>query len=115
MESCNLRIDGWVGVIIFACSTIIMPPLAEELFFRKNIIYDSSKTIFIITSIMSIFLYSVEHSFTWLGILETVFIAIPFTLSYIKTKDIYIVITAHFIINLIGNLPSVIISIVNLL
>ncbi len=104
----NLRMEGWLGIFLFACSTILMPPLAEELFFRKNLLLDSSAAAVAITSILSILLYSAEHSLHWLGLLETVCIAVPFTAAYLKTKNIYVVITAHLILNVAGNLPTVI-------
>lgn len=33
-----------------------------------------------------------------------------FTIAYIKTKDIYVVITAHFIVSVLVNFPVVLIS-----
>ncbi|WP_243129552.1 CPBP family glutamic-type intramembrane protease [Clostridium sp. HBUAS56017] len=40
---------------------------------------------------------------------------IPFSISYIKTKNIYVPMMAHFIVNLIGNGSTAIIMVVRLL
>ena len=111
----KMPVHGWGDLLLFACNTIFLPPLAQELFHRKNLINDSSKSILILTSIISVLLYSVEHGIGWAGIVETVCLAIPFTISYVKTKNVYIVITAHFILNLIGNLPDVIMGVNNMM
>lgn len=101
--------DGMIGLtrnnlfqlILFAMSTIIFPPIAEEVFYRKAIIKFDTKGILILTSFVGMILYALEHSLSWLGILETIIIAVPLTISYIKTKNVYIPMTAHFLVNLI--------------
>lgn len=37
------------------------------------------------------------------GIFLTILWGVPLSLSYIKTKNIYIPMTAHFLVNLLGN------------
>ncbi|MFA9381335.1 MAG: lysostaphin resistance A-like protein [Acetanaerobacterium sp.] len=104
----GLAQKNWLQLILFAISTIVFPPLAEELFFRKAIIRFDSKFLLIITSLLGMVLYTLEHSLSWLGIFQTMIIAIPLTVSYIKTKNVYIPMAAHFIVNVIGNGPSVV-------
>ncbi len=108
-----LRTESWMEIFLFACSTILLPPFAEELFFRKSLLTGCSGRMMILASILSIFLYSAEHSLHWLGILEMACIALPLTAAYVKTKNIHVVITAHAILNLIGNLPTVIAAVGN--
>ena len=96
-------------------STIIFPPIAEEVFYRKAIIKFDTKGILIFTSSVGMILYALEHSLSWLGILETIIIAVPLTISYIKTKNVYIPMTAHFLVNLIGNGTTVILVAIKLL
>lgn len=103
----QMPVHGWRDLLLFTCSTVFLPPLAQELFYRKSLIDGSSRSMLIFTSIISILMYSVEHGIGWVGIVEAVCLAIPFIISYIKTQNVYIVITAHFILNLIGNLPDV--------
>lgn len=115
--------DGMIGLtrnnlfqlILFAISTIIFPPIAEEVFYRKAIIKFDTKGILIFTSSVGMILYALEHSLSWLGILETIIIAVPLTISYIKTKNVYIPMTAHFLVNLIGNGTTVILVTIKLL
>lgn len=111
----NIAKDNWYNLIIFAVSTIILAPIAEELFFRKAIILFESKSLLIISILIGIILYSLEHSLALLGIMQTMIISIPLTISYIKTRNIYIPILGHFIVNLIGNGATVAIMITKLL
>ncbi|MBD7910594.1 CPBP family intramembrane metalloprotease [Clostridium sp. Sa3CVN1] len=111
----NLRINNWSGVVLFILSTIIFPPLAEEMFYRKAIINFESKKILYISTITSLFLFAIEHSLSWYGIFMAMIWGIPFSISYIKTKNIYVPMMAHFIVNLIGNGSTAIIMVVRLL
>ena len=110
----GLKRDTWLTLVLFSISTIIFPPLAE-LFYRKAIINFQSKKILFITTIISLILYALEYSLSWYGILMTMIWAISFSISYIKTKNIYIPMTAYFIVNLIGNGSSVIITAIHFL
>jgi membrane protease YdiL (CAAX protease family) len=56
-----------------------------------------------LTSIIAIILYSSEYSLRSLGLLICSVWAVPFTISYIKTNNIYIPMKAHFICNLTMN------------
>lgn len=99
----NLRRDNWLTLIAFSISTILLPSITEETFFRKNMILLSTKKTIFVTTALSMFLYALEHSLSWWGILLTMIWALPLSVSYIMTKNIYVVMTAHFIGNLLGN------------
>lgn len=111
----GLKIDNWIELILFAISTIIFPALAEELFYRKALISFQSKRILLISSIIGLFLFALEHSLSWYGILMVMIWGIPFSISYIKTKNIYIPMMEHFIVDLLGNGSSVIITAIHFL
>ena len=86
-----------------------MPPLAEELFFRKSlIILDQSKKMLLITAFSSIVLFGLEHSLSMPGFVEGALIGIALSFSYIRTKNIIVPVTAHFIANLLVNGSGVI-------
>lgn len=109
----NLRRDTWLTLGVFAISTILFPAITEETFYRKNLIlFDSKKTV-IITTILSMFLYACEHSLAPWGIFLTMIWALPLSLSYIKTRNIYVVMTAHFLGNLLGNGVDVIVTLIH--
>ena len=108
-----LKRDSWLKLIIFAISTIIFPAITEETFYRKNMISFKSKTIVVLTTILSMFLYALEHSLTIWGILLTMILAVPLSVSYIKTKNIYVPMTAHFIGNILGNGIDVILTVIS--
>lgn len=111
----DLKRDSWLKLIIFAISTMFFPAFTEEIFYRKNLISFKNKKILLITAILGMFLYSIEHSLTIWGIFLTMIWALPFSVSYIKTKNIYIPMTAHFIGNLLGNGISVVMAIISML
>ncbi|QGX45256.1 CPBP family intramembrane glutamic endopeptidase [Streptococcus equinus] len=109
----NLRRDTWLTLGVFAISTILFPAITEETFYRKKLIlFDSKKTV-VITTILSMFLYACEHSLAPWGIFLTMIWALPLSLSYIKTRNIYVVMTAHFLGNLLGNGVDVILTLIH--
>lgn len=107
-----LRGNSGLTLTIFAISTILLPAITEETFYRKNLISFQSKGILLITTLLSMFLYALEHSLTIWGIFLTMIWALPLSISYIKTKNIYVPMTAHFIGNLLGNGIDVIMAII---
>lgn len=110
-----LRRDSWLTLTIFAISTIILPAITEETFYRKNMISFRNKGMLISTTLLSMFLYAIEHSLTIWGIFLTMIWALPLSISYIKTKNIYVPMTAHFIGNLLGNGIDVIMTVISMI
>ena len=108
----GLRRNSWISLILFAISTIVLPPIVEEIFFRKNMISFENKAVLIITSLLGMFLYAFEHSLAVWGILLTMIWALPLSISYIKTKNVYVPMTAHFIGNLFGNGIDVVFTVI---
>ena len=104
----GFRRDTWFKLLIFALSTIILPPVVEELFYRKSLIVLGNKKIVILTTFIGLFLYALEHALSLWGILLVMVWAVPLSIAYIKTQNIYIPMTAHFIVNLLGNGTDVI-------
>lgn len=96
-------------LLAFALTTIILPPIAEEAFYRKGIINFNSNISLFISAIIGILLYASEHSLKPLGFVIALIWSLPLTISYISTKNIYIPMTAHFICNLGFNGLTVII------
>lgn len=110
-----LQRDNWFKLLLFSISTIIFPAITEETFYRKNIISFKNKPVLLMSSILSMLLYAVEHALLPWGIFLTMIWALPLTISYIKTKNIYVPMTAHFIGNLLGNGIDVITTIISLI
>ena len=98
----KLYVNNWPSLLCFVLSTILLPAITEETVFRKNMIV-LNKKVLLFTSLLSMLLYSLEHFLAIWGLLLGVIWAIPLTISYIKTKDVYIAMTAHFIVSLLGN------------
>ena len=98
-----LKADNWLKFILFTASTIIFPPIVEEIFYRKNLISLKNRKTLILTTLFSMFLYALEHTLTIWGIFLCMIWALPLSVSYIKTKNVYVPMTAHFICNVIVN------------
>lgn len=111
----GLKRDTWFKLLIFALSTIILPPVVEELFYRKSLIAFGNKMVMVLTTFTGLFLYALEHALSLWGILLVMIWALPLSISYIKTKNVYISMTAHFIVNFLGNGTDVIFTAIALL
>ena len=108
----GLRRNSWITLTIFAISTILLPPIVEETFYRKSIISFENKAVLIITTVLGMLLYALEHFLTVWGIFLTMIWALPLSISYIKTKNVYVPMTAHFIGNLLGNGIDIVFTII---
>lgn len=112
--SIGLVRNTWGTLLLFAVSTILMPPLCEEMFYRGSmIVTDGGKAVLVITTLLSMFLYALEHALAPFGILTAMLLAVPMSVAYIKTKNIYVTMTAHLIANLLGNGMDVVWTAVN--
>ena len=111
--SIGLRRDSWLTLTVFAISTILLPAVTKETFYRKNMILFDSKKAIILTTFFSMLLYALEHSLSFWVIFLTMIWVLPLSLSYIRTRNIYVVMTAHFIGNLIGNGSDVIATLIH--
>jgi membrane protease YdiL (CAAX protease family) len=98
-----LRVTNLPSLIAFALTTIFLPPIAEEAFYRKGIINFSGRTALIFSTTAGILLFAAEHSLKPFGILTAAIWAIPLSIAYIKTKNVYISMTAHFLCNFVAN------------
>jgi membrane protease YdiL (CAAX protease family) len=107
-------VNNWSTLIAFIFVTIFLPPISEEVFYRKAIIAFDSKIVLIITTIVSTFLFSSEHSLIPIGFFQASLWAIPLSIAYIKTKNIYVCMTAHFLCNFVINGMTVIITAIKL-
>ena len=96
-------VNSWPGLIAFAFTTIFLPPIAEELFYRKAIMSFDTTAVLAVTTIVSILLYASEHSLTPLGFAQACLWAVPLSVAYIVTKNIYVSMTAHLVCNLAFN------------
>lgn len=102
-EMIHLKADNWLKLILFAASTIILPPIVEEVFYRKNLISFKNGKMLILTTLFSMFAYALEHTFSIWGVFLCMIWALPLSISYIKTKNIYVTMTSHFICNFVIN------------
>lgn len=109
------KVTNFSSLFAFAMTTIVLPPIAEELFYRKAIIIFDNKSLLLLTSMIGILLYASEHSLKFLGLLISSIWAIPLTISFIRYKNIYIPMTAHFICNLLMNGYTVVFMAIKLL
>ena len=104
----KLMVNNWVELMIFFLSTVMLPAVVDEIFFRKSLISFDNKYCLFFSTLFSMLLFGITHAVKLWGIFLVMLWAIPLSLSYIKTKNIYVPMTAHFLGSLLN-----IISIVN--
>ncbi len=112
--------DGTVQIIyrnelfptlMYALMMIVLKPVAEELFFRKAIIKFGSKKKVIAFSVLSLVLCALSRAHGLLGIAEWMLMALPVTIAYVVTRNIYISVMAHVIFEFYDNIYSVVYTI----
>ncbi|RKM62299.1 CPBP family intramembrane metalloprotease [Butyrivibrio sp. CB08] len=112
--------DGTVQIIyhnellptlMYATMMIVLKPVAEELFFRKAIIKFGSTKKVIVFTILSLLLCALSRANGLLGIAEWMLMALPVTIAYVATRNIYISLMAHVLFEFYDNIYSVVYSI----
>ncbi len=112
--------DGTVQIIyhnellptlMYALMMIVLKPVAEELFFRKAIIKFGSRKKVIISVVLSLLLCALSRAHGALGIAEWMLMALPVTIAYLATKNIYISLMAHVLFEFYDNIYSVLYTI----
>ncbi len=97
-----------VPTFFYALMMIVMKPVAEELFFRKALIQFDSKKQTIIFTILSLIMCALTRAHGPLGIIEWVIMALPVTIAYIVTRNIYISVMAHVLFEFYDNIYEVV-------
>lgn len=77
-----LKRDTPARLIAFAISTMFLPAITEESFYRKSIISFRSKPALVLSAVFGMLLYAAEHSLKPWGIFLTAIWALPLTISY---------------------------------
>ena len=97
--------------LMYAIMMIVLKPVAEELFFRKALIkFGSKKKVFAFT-VLSLLLCALTRAHGLLGIAEWVLMALPVTIAYVATRNIYISLMAHVLFEFYDNIYSVVYTI----
>jgi membrane protease YdiL (CAAX protease family) len=109
--------DGTVQIIyhnelgptlLYAVMMIILKPVAEELFFRKAIIKFGSRKKVIAFTVLSLLLCALSRAHGLIGIAEWMLMALPVTIAYVATRNIYISLTAHVLFEFYDNIYAVV-------
>ncbi|MBQ7614629.1 MAG: CPBP family intramembrane metalloprotease [Butyrivibrio sp.] len=112
--------DGTVQIIyhnelfptlVYALMMIVLKPVAEELFFRKAIIRFGSKKKVIAFTVLSLLLCALSRAHGLLGIAEWMLMALPVTIAYLATRNIYVSLMAHVLFEFYDNIYSVVYTI----
>ena len=97
--------------LVYALMMIVMKPVAEELFFRKALIsFDNKKKTALLT-ILSLVLCAVARGHGPLGLAEWMLVALPVTIAYLVTKNIYVSVMAHVLFELYNNYYDIVYSV----
>ncbi len=107
-EAIRLRVNNYFELLLFILSTIFLPAIVEEPIFRKNMIYLKNTKTIIITTVISACLFASIHFLSVWGIFLGIIWALPFSIAYIKTKNLYVPMTAHLICSVLANSVTII-------
>lgn len=100
----SMKRDTPFTIFLFAVQTILFPPLAEEMFYRKYLMVNNmGKGFTILTIFISSLLFAAEHAIYPFGLASYMILGIAFAIAYLYCKNIYVLMTVHFVINLLGN------------
>lgn len=97
-------------LLLFALSTIILPAIVEETIFRKQMICLANRTAIICTTLLSAMFFAAEHFVVPWGVLLGMVWALPFSLAYSMTRNVYVPMTAHAIASILINGPTVVMA-----
>ena len=100
-------------MVLFAVQTIIFPPLAEEMFYRKYLISFSRTRNTVMTALFSSILFATTHALSPFGIATYTILGMGFACAYILHKNIGANMMAHFLTNLIGNGTAIVLYFLN--
>ena len=112
--------DGTVQIIyhnellptlVYALMMILLKPIAEELFFRKALIGFGSKKMVLLYTLISLVLCALTRAHGLLGIAEWILMALPVTIAYVATRNIYISLMAHVLFEFYDNIYPVVYTI----
>ena len=101
-------IGSGLELFLYSVTMLYLAPISEEIFFREGLICNHSKPLIVLSSLLSMALFSIKYAFAPWGIFLVMIWALPLTWAYIKTGNVYICITAHFLVNFIGKIPTII-------
>ncbi len=100
--------NNLLPTFFYALMMIVMKPVAEELFFRRALISFDNKKKTAIYTVISLLLCALVRAHGLLGIAEYVLIALPVTIAYLLTKNVYVTVMAHVLFELYDNAYEVV-------
>ena len=107
----SIWFSGTWETILLLITTVFLAPVAEELFYRKGFIDFASPVLTFVTALAGMLLLAVQNTFSWVGVIEALIMAVPLAIAYIKTRNIYVPILVHFGLCFIQEAPSFIVII----
>ncbi|MCR5656313.1 MAG: CPBP family intramembrane metalloprotease [Butyrivibrio sp.] len=101
------RRNSLLSELTYAFTVIFVGPIAEELLFRKAIMSFESKNLTIITFFVGLLLCAFSHAYLPVGVMEALILAVPFSIAYYYTRNIYVPITVHILLMMYEQLPDI--------
>lgn len=92
---------------LFAISTTLLPGIVEETFFRKGLISFAGRPALILTTLLGMLLFALEHALAPWGIALVMVWSLPLTVSYLATRNVHVPMTAHLIGDVLANGPAI--------
>lgn len=99
--------ENYLGVVVYALTLIIILPIAENLFLCKGLLASKNKIALFVLAIGGLFVRGLFYAHGFYGILSYAVAAIPIVLVYLKTRNMYITLTAQIIVSAYLFIPDI--------
>lgn len=107
--------ESYLVVAFYAVTMIVIVPLAENLFLRKGMLACNNRLILAVMVIVSLLVRGLFYAHGIVGIISYAVAALPLTVIFLKTRNIYITLTAQIIISAYLVIPDIVYDVARLM
>lgn len=107
--------ENYFGVAFYAITMILVLPLAENLFLRKGLLATNNKALLVVLTIASLAIRGLFYAHGLTGIVSYALVAVPLTVVFLITKNMYITLTAQIVMSAYVVIPDIVYYIARLM
>ena len=100
--------NSYIGEALYAVTIMFLGPISNELFYRKAVMNFSSIPATAASFLLGLMLCGLGSAYLPLGIIEAVILALPYAVSYMLTRNVYVTITVHILMMMYQHVPNII-------
>ncbi len=100
--------NSYFGEALYAITIMFLGPIGSELFYRKAVMKFDNTLSVVISFIAGLVLCSFGCAYLPLGLVEALLLALPYAVSFLITRNVYVAITVHIIMMMYQHIPNII-------